>query len=101
MDISTEALFVIMLDNVPGVMTTESVIRAHVAYLRELDRDGELVMCGPFTDYRGGMVVIRAKDRAHAERQARRDPFVTEGVRTYEIRSWLLSTEANNHLGMG
>lgn len=93
--------FVILLTQIPGVETTEALIRRHVAYLRELDRRGQLVICGPFTDYPGGMVIIKAESLESAKQIASDDPFVIEKSRTPEVRSWLLSCEENSHLGMG
>lgn len=98
---SDHTRFVILLNTVDGSSTTESLIRAHVAFLRKLDSEGKLVMCGPFTDFKGGMVIIKAANVEDATRVAQSDPFVSEGVRTFEIRTWELSNEENNHLGMG
>ena len=93
--------FVILLNTVNGSPATEGLIRAHVAFLRKLDAKGKLVMCGPFTDFKGGMVIVKAANIDDATRIAKRDPFVVEGVRTFEIRTWELSCEENNHMGMG
>ncbi|MBI2519505.1 MAG: hypothetical protein HYV97_03785 [Bdellovibrio sp.] len=80
---------------------SEPLIRQHVKYLRELELQGQLVLCGPFKDYSGGMVIIKAASLDEAHEIARHDPFVLEGAETFEIRTWLLSCEENNHLGMG
>ncbi|MBI2519957.1 MAG: hypothetical protein HYV97_06060 [Bdellovibrio sp.] len=80
---------------------SESLIRRHVEYLRELERKEQLVLCGPFTDYSGGMVIIKAASLEEAQNIVGHDPFVSEGAETFEIRTWLLSCEDNNHLGMG
>lgn len=80
---------------------TEPLIRRHVEYLRKLDREKRLVLCGPFIDYRGGMVIIKAASLEEARKIAADDPVVLEGAETCEIRTWLLSCEENNHLGMG
>lgn len=90
-----------MLNNVPGVKTPEATIRDHVGYLRRLDREGALVMCGPFTDHAGGLVIVKAASKEDAARIAEADPFVKSGVRSFEVRTWELSCEENNHLGMG
>ncbi len=84
-----------------GAAFEEPLIRRHVEYLRKLDREGRLVLCGPFTDYRGGMVIIRAASLEEARGIAADDPFVSEGAETFEVRTWLLSCEENSHLGMG
>ena len=92
--------YVILLSH-GTVPMTEDLIRSHVAHLKRLDEQGQLVLCGPFTDYRGGMIVVRAGSLDEAREIAEADPFVQEGVETYELRTWELSCEANNHMGMG
>lgn len=91
-------VYVIALEQVPGVSTSVEVIERHIAHLQRLDDAGALVMCGPFRDHAGGMVVIRAKDRAEAVAVAQADPFVTEGVRRFELRTWVLATRENGYL---
>ena len=94
-------LFVILLSKTSSERLPESLIRAHVQFLRKLDRDNKLVLCGPFADYEGGMIVIRASSLEEANSIAMSDPFVAHEVENYEIRTWQLSCEANNHMGMG
>ncbi|MBM4368112.1 MAG: hypothetical protein FJ102_18010 [Deltaproteobacteria bacterium] len=84
---------------VSGVATTRAQVRAHVVYLRALERAGRLVLAGPFDDGSGGLVVFRAVDRAEAEQILARDPFVAEGVRVATLRRWSLSNADNDHLG--
>lgn len=91
--------FVIVLDKVPNKETTRETIQRHVEHLRKLDQEGKLVLCGPFTDYASGMVVVTAGDKAEAEAIAKVDPFVVDGVRTYSVRTWLLACAENNYLG--
>ncbi|MEF2967663.1 YciI family protein [Paenibacillus sp. M1] len=93
--------YVILLSVIPGKEMSEELIRAHVGHLKELDRQGKLVLCGPFTDYRGGMVIIKAAGYEEAKAVAEADPYVQAGVESYELRTWELSCEGNNHMGMG
>lgn len=93
--------YVILLSMNPGRSFNEELIRSHVAYLRELQSMGKLVMCGPFVDVPGGMLIIQAADLEEAKALAERDPFVKSGTENYELRAWEISCEANNHLGMG
>ena len=79
----------------------EALIRAHVKFLRELDRKGLLVMAGPFADGEGGMIILKADSQSAATRIALADPFVESGHRKFSVREWLLSCEENNHMGMG
>lgn len=93
--------YVILLTLNPGKSLDEELISGHVAHLRELDRLGHLVMCGPFSDYKGGMIVIEADTIEQARQIAERDPFVKSGAENYELRTWKISCEENRHLGMG
>ncbi len=93
--------FVILLSTVEGKPTSEKLIRNHIAFLRGLDKEKKLVMCGPFTTKKGGMIVLKAASLEEARTIAESDPFVQEGVRTFEVHSWELSCEENNHMGMG
>lgn len=104
MDNSTydsHVLYVILLSINHGKKLTEPVIREHVSFLRKLEDKNQLVLCGPFLDYKGGMVIIRAKSMEEAKAIAESDPFVSSGLESYEIRTMEVSSEENNHLGMG
>ncbi|MBW4839457.1 MAG: YciI family protein [Paenibacillaceae bacterium] len=93
--------YVILLNLNPGRRLDEDLIRGHVAHLRELDRNGQLVICGPFIDYKGGMVIVKAGSLEEAREIAERDPFVKSGAENYEVRTWAISCEENQHLGAG
>lgn len=93
--------YVYLLRKNSNIDFTEELIRAHVRYLKELDQRGQLVFCGPFTDYPGGMVVIRADSYKDAKQIAENDPFISSGAESYELRTLEVSCEQNNHLGMG
>lgn len=92
--------YVIMLSPTPQDRRDMDIIRAHVKHLQELERSGQLVMCGPFNDSPGGMVIIRADSREEAERIAERDPYILTGIRSYELRTWGLSHAGNRHMGI-
>ncbi|NGQ95667.1 hypothetical protein G3578_10925 [Brevibacillus sp. SYP-B805] len=61
---------------------------AHLAYINELYGQGKVVMAGPFTDKRGGMVIYKAETWEEAKQLAEADPVVKEGARTLELREW-------------
>jgi uncharacterized protein len=81
-----------------GRSFSEELVHKHVAFLKELDNNSQLVLCGPFTDYEGGMNVIRATSYDEADEIAKSDPFVTSGTKSYEIGTWKLANKANNYL---
>ncbi len=91
-------LYVILLEKNPDRPFTEPVIAAHVEHIKELDRSGKLVLCGPFLDWEGGMIVIRASSIDEARAIAERDPFITEGFETFEVRTLHRGCKENNYL---
>lgn len=76
----------------------KEIISKHVEYLRALNKQGKLILCGPFTDHPGGMVVYEAVDRNEAENIAKSDPFIASGYKSYELRAIELANEENNYL---
>ena len=62
----------------------------HLTYMIELEREGKLFASGPFGDgTRGdGMTIVRAANEEEARAVALRDPFVTNGTRTFRIEPW-------------
>ncbi|WP_134699423.1 YciI family protein [Ammoniphilus sp. YIM 78166] len=61
---------------------------AHLRYIDELFQQGKVVMAGPFTDQKGGMVIYRAHSYEEAKKMAEQDPVVVERARTLELREW-------------
>jgi uncharacterized protein YciI len=76
----------------------EEIIKKHVQYLKDLNKQGKLVLCGPFTNYPGGMVIIKANDLNEAENIAADDPLIASGCKSFEIRALELANEENNYL---
>ncbi|SHK11285.1 Uncharacterized conserved protein YciI, contains a putative active-site phosphohistidine [Anaerocolumna jejuensis DSM 15929] len=76
----------------------EEIVKSHVEHLKELKSQGRLVLCGPFSDYPGGMVVFLAEDLAEATKIAEADPFIASGCKTFEIRTLEQANEENNYL---
>ena len=64
---------------------TPEVIEKHIEHLKRIQSEGRLVLCGPFRDWPGGMVVVKAENRQAALLDALADPFVREGFETFEI----------------
>lgn len=88
--------FIYLMNNLKPL--TKEIIESHVEYLKVLESQGKLVLCGPFTDYPGGMVIILAKDLIEATNIANSDPLIASGSKTYEIRTLQPANEENNYL---
>jgi hypothetical protein len=63
---------------------------AHRQYLTGLKAAGQLVVCGPFTDDSGGMIVYEAANKEAAEKLLEADPFHANGVFVrWQLRPWI------------
>ena len=79
-----------------GAATPEQIAQQlpqHLEYMIGLERKGILFASGPLADPDGqqrgnGLTVLRAASVAAARRIAASDPFVTGGLRTFEVREW-------------
>lgn len=76
----------------------EELVKSHVEHLKILNQQGKLIICGPFQDYPGGMVVFSAENIEEATAIANSDPFIASGCKSYEIRTLELANESNNYL---
>jgi uncharacterized protein YciI len=74
------------------------LVKAHIAYLKKLHSREQLVLCGPFKNAGGGMVVVHASSMEDAIGIAEEDPFVKSGFESYLLRSWEIACEENNYL---
>jgi uncharacterized protein len=62
---------------------------AHRKYLTQLKEEGQLAVCGPFTDDGGGLIVYEANTKEEAEALIRNDPFCQNQVFvSWVIRPW-------------
>jgi uncharacterized protein YciI len=69
----------------------------HLAYQRELESRGILVMAGPVSNAAGdalsgeGLMIYRAANLAEAARFAADDPMHRLGLKQAELRAWLVN----------
>jgi uncharacterized protein YciI len=89
-------MYVYLMKNLKPL--NEEIVKEHVEHLKELKSQGKLVLCGPFTDYPGGMVVITAENLEEATEIAEADPFMAWGYKSFEIRTLEQANEENYYL---
>ena len=62
---------------------------SHREYLTGLESQNKLVISGPFTDDKGGLLIYEADTADEVEKMVREDPFAIHGVFvSWEIRPW-------------
>lgn len=79
-----------------GAATPEqigAVLPDHLEYMIGLERKGSLFASGPLSPAPGGatgdgLTILRAADVQEARAIAQADPFVQQGLRTFELREW-------------
>jgi len=71
------------------------LLPAHLEYMIGLEKRGLLFASGPLSDGAGppsgaGLTILRAASAEEARALAEADPFVTNGLRTYELKEWTI-----------
>jgi uncharacterized protein len=69
------------------------VLAAHLEYMIALETRGHVFASGPLAEGEGppsghGLTVLRARDAGEARALAAADPFVVNGLRTFDLREW-------------
>ena len=79
----------------PAPEKLKPLLPAHLEYMIGLEKRGLLFASGPLSDGAGppsgaGLTILRAADAAEARALADADPFVVNGLRTYELKEWTI-----------
>jgi uncharacterized protein YciI len=90
-------VYVYLMDDQNPLSPT--IISKHIEHLQQLESENRLIICGPFSDYKGGMVVFNAADKEEAMRITLRDPFIALGFKTFELRTLDVADASNDYLG--
>ena len=77
----------------------QATVDEHLAWMREQHERGAIYLSGPGVTPEGrvGLYLIRAADRAEAERVAAADPFTVAGDASYDLIEW----EIHQIMGVG
>ena len=78
-------MFVILLKYTRPLDEIDALMREHVAFLEDCYRAGVFLASGRQVPRKGGVILAVAPDRKDLETVLEHDPFVREGVATYEI----------------
>jgi hypothetical protein len=79
--------------NDPGRL--KEFIPAHLEYMIGLEKKGILFASGPLSDSSGvlrgdGLTILRTASVEEARKIAEADPFIVNGLRTFDIKEWTL-----------
>lgn len=89
-------LYIMLMDNKKSLNL--EIVQKHVDHLRSLEQNKRLYLCGPFSDYAGGIEILIADSFDEAKKIAESDPFISEGYKTFELRTLEVANGDNNYL---
>jgi len=90
-------LFVVESTPAKTADDVKASLPAHLAYQRELELSGILVLAGPLSDSTGenmvgsGLIILRAASMVEASVVVENDPMHLSGARSYTLRKWLVN----------
>ena len=91
--------FLVLLKEKSTAQLDENLLQQHIAHLHGLSKSENLLLCGPFADDSGAMLVIQAKSSAAAENLIQSDPFIKNAYYAdYTITEFYKADAANNYL---
>jgi uncharacterized protein YciI len=88
-------LFLVMLRAKVTPDRMAPLLVEHLEYMTDLARRGVLFASGPFLDSDGaptgdGLSIFNTKTASEARDLAEQDPFYVHGLRTIEVKEWML-----------
>ena len=86
-------LFVILSKGSATPDQIGALLPQHLEFMIGLEKSGVLFASGPLADTEGkmrgdGLTIVRAASAADARKIAEQDPFVVNGLRTFDLREW-------------
>lgn len=88
-------LYAVISQPSPAPEKLKPFLPAHLEYMIGLEKRGVLFASGPLSDGAGppsgaGLTILRAASAAEARALAEADPFVAQGLRTFELKQWTI-----------
>jgi uncharacterized protein YciI len=96
-----ELVYVMILEkNKSYNKINKDAVNRHVEYLRNLDNNGKLALCGASKGWPGvaGMIIIKAESHEEAVDIFKLEPLSADGYTTYQVRTLKVANSDNNFL---
>ncbi len=77
----------------------DPVLSEHLEFVRSCHDDGRFVASGPRRPAVGGLIVARGDDEQELRDLMQRDPFVRDGIASYEFLGFRPSRAVTQELG--
>jgi len=78
----------------------KAMVIKHVEFIKKLDDDGKMALCGATKGYPGiaGMIILKTGSFEEAEAICKTEPFVVEGYATYKLFTLRVGDRENKYL---
>ena len=88
-------LYAVLSHPSPSPEKLKALLPEHLEYMISLEKRGVLFASGPLSDGQGpptgaGLTVLRGAGMDEARELAEADPFVRNGLRTFELKEWTI-----------
>ena len=88
-------LYAVLSKASPTPEKLKPLLPAHLEYMIGLEKRGVLFASGPLADGAGpptgaGLTILRTASMDEARALAEADPFVVNGLRTFELKEWTI-----------
>ena len=88
-------LYAVLSHPSPSPEKLKALLPSHLEYMISLEKRGLLFASGPLADGDGppngaGLTILRAANAREARQLAEADPFVRNGLRTFELKEWTI-----------
>jgi uncharacterized protein len=86
--------YAVLSQSSPTPEKLKPLLAEHLEYMISLEKRGLVFASGPLSDGGGGppngagLTILRAASAAEARALAEADPFVANGLRTFELKEW-------------
>lgn len=91
--------FLVMLKNKSNEKLQDELLKQHIEHLKELEAQNHLLICGPFCDDSGAMLVLQADSLTEIEKLIQADPFIQDKYYgDYSITEFYKADSSNNYL---
>ncbi len=82
------SIFVASLTYTVPIAQIDAVLADHLAWLKAGHEAGHFLAWGPREPRDGGLIFLKAQDRAEAERLLASDPFITDQLADLNVIEW-------------
>lgn len=91
--------FLVLLEGKDRQRLTDHLLNEHINFLKQLKKEGRLVICGPFVETEQALLVIKADSLLVVEQLIKQDPFIRDRYyQQFSIQEFVEANEENNWL---